>query len=576
MDATPGISQPHSVGEANPSQSFPNDLKKDAEDREKISKDLLTWQEKFLKAADKGAEDLRERVQDITNRQVESQVNGVGKALIIQLEQATASETTNLKGSINNIVQSLPADPSKEDFEKAEGQVSEAVRNAAVAIKFKAQSLRSWKQGFDKETQSLVNAASVSTLDVLDNIRDLGLQEIGMRWAWMDGVTYKDWAEYHKLKKAFDEWRNEVGAVATSHEGLQKSTSAAEELESKGISIAEDAAKELSRLKEVALWKVYAQDASDNFSTRNTPAKVVLASKLAERSASAFREAAAKSANDAASAVGENVVQATEGAANAVSSASSVIVGAEPGVVEKASTGVSQAVIGTQQALHESILSAGSEKATKIVGEVSEALIDLPDINTEGLASSAASAVSIASEGVIGTSEAPLQSFTPTAKSLLDDVVQEAGNVILGAPPPESDNMLSKAFGVASEASSSAESIATAASSNIFAGAMAQDVAQQIPIFEEELKDDNSYSGQLHGFAENASDKLADLTKAMNEAIARQASAQDAVESVTSLAGEKYSSALAAASQALYGPEPGAAEKLSRVASDRYSDAVSA
>ena len=54
------------------------------------------------------------------------------------------------------------------------------------------------REGCQSDGQQLRPA---STLEVLDGIRDLGLQEIGMRWAWMEGVTYKHWAKYHDLKR---------------------------------------------------------------------------------------------------------------------------------------------------------------------------------------------------------------------------------------------------------------------------------------------------------------------------------------------------------------------------------------
>lgn len=53
-------------------------------------------------------------------------------------------------------------------------------------------------------------------------------------------------------------------------------------------------------------------------------------------------------------------------------------------------------------------------------------------------------------------------------------------------------------------------------------------------------------------------------------------SRQGTVESVTSLADEKYSRALEAASNALYGSQTGVVESATSVAAEKYSQAVEA
>ena len=547
IDSAPGVET------TQPSQSSSNDAQ-EAETREKISNDLFTWQEKFLKAADKGAVDLGERVQDITDRQIKNQVDGVGNAFVTKLEESVSTEVSNLKKSINEIVKTLPLDSSEKDFEAAESEVSKAVKAAAVGVKSNAQSLRLWKQKFIMETQSLVNAASVSTLDVLDDIRDLGLQEIGMRWAWMDGVTYKDWTKYHDLKKAFDEWRDEVEAVATKHEGLQKSTRAAEELESRGLAIAEEAAKELSRLKEVGLWKVYAQDDSDDFSTRKTPAKVVLAEKLAAKKARELTKVAAESASAAALSAETVLQQFTEG-----------VIGA-----------VSESVVESPQPSLGSAFSAASVKVSGIADDIAETIRERRSSNSESLFSAGTSLVSQVSEKIIGTSQVPSESIIPTTKSQLNDISAGVSSIILGTPTSETSNVLSKVSEVGEDASSSAESVLSGGYSKVFAGAMAHNVAAQVPIFDEALGDDDSYLDRIQELMGMAGAQFAELTDAVSDALAQQTATPGTVEGATSLASEKISSALAAASSAIYGQEPGAAEKLSRVASDRYADAVSA
>ena len=308
--------------------------------RENIESDLKIWQDKFAKAADKGAENLEERVKEITDRQIKSQVDGVGEALIIQLEETSKSELTKVKHEIILLVKKFPEEYDEDDLAKAELSLSRFIKSAGQAVKEKAQALRSWRESFDMETQSLINAASDSTLDIIDNIRDLGLQEIGLRWAQMEGVTYKDWSKYHEVKKTFDEWRVKVEAVAQDHEGLRKSKESSDDVEARGMVAAEETAKELIRLKDVGKWKMEAGDISEDFTTKYVPPVAVAgAQKVMEKVHSASEEVIGTSQGT----VESFASQATEQASAAASSVSSAVIGTEPGMVEKGKSKLQEA-----------------------------------------------------------------------------------------------------------------------------------------------------------------------------------------------------------------------------------------
>jgi len=524
--------------------------------REKITSDLRNWQDKFAKAADKGTKDLQERVQDITIRQIESQVGGVGEALVVQLEESSKSEIAKLKRSINKIAKSLPKDTNESDIEKAEEGLSEAMKNAGLAVKSKAKALLVWRQKFDEETLSLVSAAAQSTLDVLDSIRDLGLQEIGMRWAYLDGVTYKDWAKYHEMKQTFDEWRVEIEAVANDHEGLQRAKEKSLEVESRGMSVAEEAAKELPRLYEVGKWKIKAKDDGEDFSPSYIPAAVVAAGRKIKGDARSVSEKVIGTSQGSV----ESIVSAvTQKATEAASSASSQVIASEPGKVKQASSKVSEAgsiasdkvsvaVAGTPQPKPVSVVSAVSEKASGVVNQATEAIIGTPVPMHESVASKVSKSVASAASAV---SDAVSRSSTPLTKS---------------------------ASSVASSASSSASSIASSASKRVFGGAMAQDAGQRQPILDDIISDDDNmaYSEKIQSMVHQAGDRYADVTRAVSEALLKATSTQGTVESVTSVANEKYSSALAAASSVLYGTQQGTAESVTSMASDKYASAVSA
>lgn len=483
-------------------------------------------------------------MKEITEHQIENQVTGVGEALVVQLEESSKSEFTKLKKAIRKIVKGLPRDKSETGVKKAEEELSKATRSAGLAVKDKAQALRSWRQGMEQETQSLVNAASESTLEVIDNIRDLGLQEIGMRWAWMEGVTYKDWANYNLLKKTFDEWRQEVEAVTRNHEGLQKATDAGNEVESRGMAIAEQTAKELARLKQVGKWKIQAADASDDFSTRYIPAEAAAAGqKVIDDLGSASERILGTSQENVESVVSD----ASNKAKNAASVVSSKIIGAEPGVVEQAGSRLSEAVSGTPQPKVESVISAAKKKANQAVGDASEAVIGTPAPIYQSVASEASNSVASAASAA---SNAVYESSTPLTESVSSGV---------------------------SSVSSSASSIASKASRKVFAGAMAQAVGDQKPILDDVISDDDTtYSEKVQSLVDKAGDRYSDVTRAVREALLGPTSTQGSIERATSVADEQYSSALAAASSILYGTPKGTAESVTSIASEKYGEAVAA
>ena len=622
--------------------------------QEKIANDLRNWQEKFAKAADKGTDDLQERVKDITDRQVERQVQGVGEALLVQLEQSSSSEIAKLKKAIIKIVQSIPEVGSDGDIESAEEDLSKATRSAGLAVKDKAQALRSWKQKYDEETHSLVSAASESTLEVIDNIRDLGLQEIGMRWAWMEGVTYKDWSKYHDMKKTFAEWRSEVETVAKDHDGLKTAKQAGDDVESRGMGTAEDTAKELSRLKEVGRWKIQARDASEDFSTKYVPAKAAAAGqKVMEKISSASESVVGTSQGSMESLAS----QASQGVADAATGISSQIVGTQPGIVEQAATKMSAAVGRISQPVHESVASVASEKATEATSKISDAAsaasekatdvtsnaaeiasgatskasemaseissvaseqvdgFKLKFVSTASKASAGvvgtqqpigdsiiSAAISKASEAVVGTQQPMTASVVSAASKKLNQASSMASEQIIGTPAPMHESIASEASkslhsaasavseaipgsstpvtenisSAASSVSSSASSVASKASQKVFAGAMAQRVEMREPVLDDVVNDDDTYSEKLQSMVSQAGDKYADITRAVSDALLQPTSTQGSVESITSIASEQYSRALAAASSVLYGTEQGTGESVMSVASGKYSEAVAA
>lgn len=237
--------------------------------RVRIDTDLQRWQEKFAFAANKGVEDLEERIEEIVSALVKSSVNSHGQSLSTALQTVAEEEVAAIKQRINGLAQSLPEEEALDAEESACDQLVNDIRTSAISVRDRAHALREWSISFDRELVRRVTAAVNSTLDILGNVRDLGLQEIGIRWAWMDGVTYKDWARYHALKAQLEDWRNEIRKVSMNHKSIADAKAAASEILDSGMAVAEDTAKELVRLKDVGSWKLAAREVSDNFDTRS-------------------------------------------------------------------------------------------------------------------------------------------------------------------------------------------------------------------------------------------------------------------------------------------------------------------
>jgi hypothetical protein len=392
-----------------------------------VAKDLKTWQEKFAKAADEGSDELEERITEITDRLVQNQARGVGKALIVQLEETVRSSLQTLKRSIISIVKEA------RDIETSEDALNAAVRKAGVAIKEKAQAVRTWRQSYDREANSLVSQSAETTFEILDNIRDLGLQEIGMRWAWTDGITHKDWKKYHQLKNKFDEWRTDVEKVLTEHPGLDKARAASEEVENQAMTIAEDAAKELARLKETGRWKISAGDSSDDFSTKRMPAVAAAAAKkVAEKVAEKVSELSEAVAPTSQGTLESVVSIASSSVADAGSYVSSIAASQIESVRSAASSG-SASIVGTPQGSVESLISVGSSSASSLADKVTSS--------------------------IIGTPQGTVESAVSVAKASGSSIMDQASSSILGASPGSVESVIS--------AASKRESLSTKASSSI-------------------------------------------------------------------------------------------------------------
>lgn len=303
--------------------------------RPTITADLRNWQEKFAKAADKGSEDLYERVGQTIGDLIQVEVRGQGSSLFRALNETVKAEIARCRSrifqasAINEDILSSSVKSSVVGESEAEEGIQDLIRDSAQKIRQKATAIREWRTEFGTTVEAQARDAADSTVDVLNGIRDLGLQQIGMRWAWMDGVTYKDWAKYHETKKQLDQWRDEVRQVATKHEMIDQAKRAGDELLDSAMEIASNAAKELVRLREASKSKTQSSSLSDNLESQPEPNPTPPLISMAAEEVSEVEIDASNIASSLVDEVEEQVSEATIGTnpiSEAVQAASNTVI----------------------------------------------------------------------------------------------------------------------------------------------------------------------------------------------------------------------------------------------------------
>jgi hypothetical protein len=333
-----------------------------------VAEDLKSWQERFVKAADEGAAELEDRVEEIAKKFVRREAKVTGRSLLKTLKTTVDSELDVIRLGIRTTV----GEVVKGNINSAEGkeQVVKLIRQSGMKIKEAAKMVRSWRETFDTDLQEAVNVASQEHFSILNNIRDLAVTKLGMKWAWTDGVTYKDWAKYHLLKKRFEEWYNDFEELIITHPALQTAHIESATIEEDAMKTAQTTVKELARLKQVANWKIIALDDSAEFNTE----LMKQAAEAAEAKNPPKDTPAEPDAEPVASEPTESIVEPTNIAETVESVAESLVSEASEQIVEA-----------TEAAAD--IISSETEAAETLVSEsrpdASSTQADMPDLASE-------------------------------------------------------------------------------------------------------------------------------------------------------------------------------------------------
>ena len=503
-----------------------------AEAQVKITEDLQKWQEKFAKACDQAAEDLEQRIAEITTNQIESQAHGVGNALLVQLEEAGNSALNKAKSHIKELSEGLPEDAAEADFQSAYDEARSTIHSLGQSVKSKGEAILSWQEGYDEETDSLVRTQAKSTLSTIEHIRDLGLGEIGMRWAWMDGVTYQDWAKYKALRKEFDQWVDEVEHVATRHLGLKKAHEEGEIIHNKGMDMARKLVDEFNRLKEAAHYKIHMRDASDDFSKTELPV-----TKKAMSAAEIVKDAVAGSESTASEAPSEGVLSSASEKIGAVSSDASSAAVSEASEASEAAASASSAIKDTV----DDVSSEVGDKAGTVL-DAAKHKTDQAESTIKGTpASESQPAASHTAQKVLGGVSA---GFVEAREAVLDDVIDDDSGL----------SASEKIQSVVDDLGDRAADVTKAVSEAIYGATPTQ--------------------GTVESVTSVANDQWASAYAAASSAL--YGTEQGTVESLTSVASEKYAQAVTAASYAVYGTPTPVAQSIAAEASSKYDAAIQA
>lgn len=545
-----------------------NDKRKKA--REMVAQDLEQWQNRFATLADEGANDMEERVDEIAKQMIEAEIKKTGTSLMEGLEATVESEVQTLKKKISALVEQ-----STTGLKDPEEEAVKAVRTAGVAIKQKAQAIREWRKKYDTDLQNTVVNAADAHFKLLDETRGLALQQIGMKWAWTDGVTYKDWQKYHELKTTFSAWTDQLKQLIVTHPALLAAQEASAQVEDESMEIASNAAKELGRLKEVTHWKVLAQDSSDNFSLE----EMKLAAEAVEAAAVAAEEARLAAIKAAEEAEEEAKKEAERAAAEAREEEERVARAAEA------------AQDNSEDSADSSLPTSGDESDEEEAGKAD-------DISSSHSASTAAEDIS---STVSDEAESATACETKEAEesSTVSSLLSEASEVLLsgttlivangsdgadGSEDSKAPEPPKRAEDIDEDVGSQADShkaYETPSAKPAMFGAMAQAVRNRQPILEdyEDDETDDVYAA-LYEQAEETDDDvdesaneeeeegdlLADLTSA----------AEDAYAKAVSAASDQYATAASIISAQIYGTPKPVHNQLFSSVSAAYDNAVAA
>ncbi|KAK9472088.1 uncharacterized protein V1510DRAFT_430779 [Dipodascopsis tothii] len=160
-----------------------------------IAADVAQWTDKFRSAGKQAVTNLNAELEDLTNG-VLAQLAGAAADLARARSEV---EPTLISSSEREQGADLADGLGRPEAAQLAADTSAAIvaRTHALVDEFHAQ------------------AGDVRTgvLEVFNSVTEVGLRELGHKWAWMDGVTWRDWKEFQHLRKMATEFGDVIMGI---------------------------------------------------------------------------------------------------------------------------------------------------------------------------------------------------------------------------------------------------------------------------------------------------------------------------------------------------------------------------
>lgn len=407
-----------------------------------VAADLAKWHKKFSVAAETAVQDLRERIAEIVHSMARVDVSE-GENLKSALTKTIEVELDTLRLKMRAITDSTT--DGRRYTKQDQNNVNQAIRSYGQQIKNRAQAVRSWADSYSAALDERVNLATDSTLHVLDDIRDLGLQDLGTRWAKLEGMTYKHWRDYHDLKKAFARERGEIRNQSMQHPALIEAHNEIKRVLEEAMATTEDAVDKLVEAKErVAAWQL---DDSGVGMSKDMP--IADRAKNAAEMISERFEDVMTVLKDKATDTASSVLLSVSPSGSNPSSASSLAVDGASSLVESVTAQASSHVSGSQDSPRQHN-SDDSGSLESIVTEVSSIL----------------PTATLRLESVIPHASSSISSAASKASDVGNDILSEASSVVLGDSTASIESLTSSVISASNSISSDVSSDASSSANH--------------------------------------------------------------------------------------------------------------
>ncbi|KAK6348422.1 hypothetical protein TWF718_006218 [Orbilia javanica] len=214
-----------------------------------VEADLESWGSKFEEAGTKASADVVSQLDELCGK-VMKEHGTLSTEIMTDLEARIEKEYRDFEQGLGTLLDS-PAE-TKYVMIGYDGLVGRTVQN----LKEKQAQIKGRTQELLMDTYQTTAKIVDAALAEMDSAHDIGMQELGMKWAWMDGVTYKDWAKYHDLKKAFGSLKTKVIRSGQGHKGLREVTDYAKSIDDAAAEVLKVARVEVAKLEKVGRQRV--------------------------------------------------------------------------------------------------------------------------------------------------------------------------------------------------------------------------------------------------------------------------------------------------------------------------------